>query len=133
MKIKTAFFLTLFLTSAFQHPPLSSLVRVSLDQIQEAFQKADAHLLAEHFASSVEIGLRNDQKTYSKIQAEFVMRRFFQKNKVKEFIVLEQGRERNNHYVWAKYKTSSESYQMFLSLQGNGTSLLIRKIDIKKA
>lgn len=61
------------------------------EDISSAIRAGDARQLASHFANTVDLTILKTEDTYSKTQAEQIVRDFFLKNPPKTFSVLHKG------------------------------------------
>ncbi|WP_344978498.1 DUF4783 domain-containing protein [Compostibacter hankyongensis] len=59
--------------------------------VQAALKEGDAVGLAKYFDTMVEVALPGNANSYSKSQAEIVLRDFFAKNAVKDFKLIHKG------------------------------------------
>jgi hypothetical protein len=91
--------------------------------IKTAIQAGSSRDLARFLNNSVEIGFDGDKSTYSKTQAEFVLKNFFSKNAPAGFEFNHQGSsDRGQRYAIGTYNTKGGSYRVFVVVkQVNGT------------
>ena len=61
------------------------------DEISGAIRAGDSKQLASHFANTIDLTIMNREDTYSKIQAELIVRDFFSKNPPKSFSMVHKG------------------------------------------
>ena len=61
------------------------------DDIGSAIGAGDAKQLASYFGSTVELTIMNREDSYSKTQAEQIVRDFFSKNPPKSFAIIHKG------------------------------------------
>lgn len=101
--------------------------------IKEAMQGADANKLAQLFDEIVEISFNGTKSNYSRTQAEFIMRDFFQKNIPNDFKYIHNGTSRTGiQYAIAEYHTPNQSFKMYLLLKEREGSYFIDTIDISR-
>lgn len=61
------------------------------DELAGAIRAGDAHQIASHFDSRVDLALSNLEDVYSKAQAELLIKDFFSKNAPKSFNLVHKG------------------------------------------
>ncbi len=61
------------------------------DELAVAIRAGDAHQLATHFDSKVDLALSTVEDVYSKAQAELLIKDFFSKNPPKSFNLVHKG------------------------------------------
>ncbi len=92
-----------------------------IDEIINALKNGNSSEIAKYFDNTVEIGLPDKSNSYSKSQAEVVIRDFFSNNPVKSFEVLHKGENSGSQYCIGKLITKNASYRttVFMKLKGN--------------
>ena len=68
------------------------------DNISNAIGAGDAKQLASYFGNTVELTIMNREESYSKTQAELIVRDFFAKNPPKSFTILHKGSSKDGTY-----------------------------------
>lgn len=102
------------------------------EQVIKAMQTSDARKLSSYFNVNIDLGLPGNDNSYSKSQAEMIMRDFFRKFPADSFTVTRQGvTDAISHYVIGDYKTGSKSYQVYVYLRQVGERYLIHKIKFE--
>lgn len=95
--------------------------------INNAIKKGSASSLASFFNSAVEISLPENEGTYSKGQAQMILSTFFEKNKPKSFVVVQEGASANNSsFVIGTYTTTNnKNYRVYyVTKKVNGIDLI---------
>ena len=94
-KIKNLFPVLIILLGAlsFSFAKLSS--DALINTIASSIRNANANAVASHFANNVELLLPDNEGTYSKTQAEGMLRTFFNQNAPSSFTVNHQGSSRD--------------------------------------
>lgn len=76
-------------------------------QVARALNKGNARDVARHFGNTVDLKLPGNEGTYSRNQAELILRNFFNRNPAKSFSVQHQGPSRDGSiYVIGLYTTT---------------------------
>ncbi|MFW5706474.1 MAG: DUF4783 domain-containing protein [Bacteroidota bacterium] len=85
-------------------------------QVTEALNKGNARDVAQHFGSTVDLKLPGNEGTYSRNQAELILRNFFSANSAGSFSLQHQGKPSRDGSVYvigtyiAKNGTSFRTY-----------------------
>lgn len=97
------------------------------DQITKALKSGNASQLATHLNASIDLTLPDNEGTYSKKQAEQILKMFFSKNPVKSFSLEHTGNSNNgSKYLIGSYENrAGKSFRVYLLIKGrNGTELI---------
>jgi hypothetical protein len=104
-----------------------------LDNVKAAMKAGSAKELAKFLHESVDLNLDNNQNTYSKTQAEFVLRDFFKANPVSDFTILHKGSSKSGQpYAIGQYKSGADKYRVFMKFKMAGSQQLIHEISFSK-
>ncbi len=125
---------TLLLTFTFVFN-VSSAQSVTLNNIELAMKSGDAVSLAGYFGSSVDITINKNQNTYSRTQAQMVLRDFFRKNNVQDFDFKHTGNAPANNIIFCvgSLITVSGNYKVYMYLkQQTENNPILREIRIQK-
>ncbi|MDB5263382.1 MAG: hypothetical protein JWQ14_2665 [Adhaeribacter sp.] len=102
-------------------------------EIKTAIRSGSSRDLARYFNNTVEIGLDGEKSSYSKTQAEFVMKSFFAKNAPSGFEFDHQGSsDQGQRYAIGTYNTKGDLYRVFVVVKQANGSYLIDTIDFTK-
>ena len=105
---------------------LSSFVsRVGIDDVISAMKSGNSSLVAKYFDASVELSMPDKSNSYSKSQAELVLKDFFATNAVKGFEVIHKGENAGSQYCIGTLVTKTGSYRttIFMKQKGDGQVL----------
>lgn len=111
-----------------------SLVLVSfrplytLDEITYAIRSGDAGELSRYLDSRVDIALPEKTDTYSKIQAEMIIRDFFSTNGVQNFLVRNKGVNGTSEFCVGVLKTRNGDYRTTLFIKQKGDRQLLQEL-----
>ena len=104
-----------------------------LDNVKAAMKAGSAKELAKFLSESVDLNLDNNQNTYSKSQAEFVLRDFFKANPVADFTILHKGSSKSGQpYAIGQYKSGADKYRVFMKFKLVASQQLIHEISFSK-
>ncbi len=94
-----------------------------IENIRVAIRVGNSKELASYLHDPVELNLEEKRESYSRNQAEFVLRDFFTKYEVVEFSYVHQGSSREGlKYVIGKYEHSEGSFQVYMLLKKDANS-----------
>ncbi len=113
----TTIFLLLLLTSFKQ--------QFGINEVLSAVKAGNASQMAKYFDNSVEITMPDKSSSFSKSQAELVMRDFFVNNPVKNFESIHKGENGGSQYCIGNLytKTGTFRFTVFMKQKGDGQVL----------
>jgi hypothetical protein len=90
--------------------------------------------LSTIFYKSVDITFSNIAKTYSKAQAEMIIKKFFSKHDPKSFKIKQKGKSSSNSTLYAigKLVTSIGTYQVYMFFVPSKDTYLLRELRFEK-
>ncbi|HMR57110.1 MAG TPA: DUF4783 domain-containing protein [Cyclobacteriaceae bacterium] len=101
--------------------------------MKEALKAGSAKELVKYVNQSVEINVEGEINTYSKAQAEFVLRDFFKKYPVTDFSISHTGSSKSGlQYAIGTYKSNGNQLTVLIRLKQTGTTHLIHEISFVK-
>ncbi|MCD6063423.1 MAG: hypothetical protein K0R82_1334 [Flavipsychrobacter sp.] len=108
----------------------------ALEDMVNYVRNGDVPSMSKYFDKIVTITLNSNQSAYSSTQAEMILKDFFAKNVVKEFVVMQNGTAPNkdSRYAIGNLNTSNGTYQLYilLKLSKDGTSFLLHEIRFER-
>ena len=118
------------LTAAFTF----SLVLVSfrpsytLDEITYALRSGNAGQLSRYLDSRVDISLPEKSDSYSRIQAEMIIRDFFSTNVVQNFLIKRKGTNGGSEFCVGVLQTSKGDYRTTIFMKQKGDKQLLQEL-----
>jgi len=101
--------------------------------MKDALKAGSAKELVKHVNQSVDINLEGEVNTYSKAQAEFVLRDFFKKYPVSDFTIEHTGSSKSGlQYAIGNYKSNNNQFNVLIRVKQSGTIYLIHEISFVK-
>ncbi|MBX2913871.1 MAG: DUF4783 domain-containing protein [Cyclobacteriaceae bacterium] len=101
--------------------------------MRDALKAGSAKELVKYVNQSVEINVEGDINTYSKAQAEFVLRDFFKKYPVTDFSISHTGSSKSGlQYAIGTYKSNANQLTVLIRVKQSGTTHLIHEISFVK-
>jgi hypothetical protein len=108
---------------------LTSVAGGPFEDVVSAIKQGDAGNLSRYLDNTVEINIAGRSSSYSKAQAEIILKDFFSKNQVKSFELLHQGEAGGgSRYGIGNMVTGGGSYRTSFFLQKKGNSLVLNEL-----
>jgi hypothetical protein len=101
---------------------------LSIDEVVTALKNGDAAQIAKHFDNTVEITMPDKSNSYSKNQAEVVLKDFFSTNGVKSFEVNHKGENAGSQYCIGTLVTKNGSFRTTVFMKQKGDKQLLQEI-----
>lgn len=100
-------------------------VSANIEDVIAAMKVGNSSEIAKYFDGSVEINMPEKSNSYSKSQAELVLKDFFQTNPVKGFEIIHKGENGGSQYCIGKLITKNGPYRttIFMKQKGDGQVL----------
>jgi hypothetical protein len=97
-----------------------------IGQVKETIKAGSAKELAKYLSQTVDITIEGSVETYSKAQAEFVLRDFFKQHAPSEVSIIHQGSSKGGQpFAILQYKSGADTYRLFMKIKtANNTQLL---------
>ena len=100
----------------------------TLDDITTAIRVGNAGELSRYLDSRVDLSLPEKSDTYSKIQAEMIIRDFFSTNGVRNFVVRKTGYSGSAEYCVGVLQTRNGDYRTTLFTRQKGDRVLLEEL-----
>lgn len=134
MRLKV-FFLLIFLSFFSQSIyPLITDGSVGLtENIVAAIKAGNSKALAQYFSTTIEITLPGKEGTFSKVQAEMIIKDFFTKYPPAAFEVNQKGSSSGgSQFIIGTYKSNNKLYKTYLLLKPIDKQLLIQQLQFEE-
>jgi len=105
----------------------------SIDDVAVAMRSGNANELSRYLDNRVDISLPDKSDTYSKTQAEMVIRDFFTTNGVQSFQVKHKGENGGSEFCIGLLKTRNGDYRTVLFMKLKGDRQLLQEIRFQSA
>lgn len=130
MKYKHLIFLLLAITAV-------SLQAQNLEAVEKslttAFKKGDARELASHFSNTLSMELPNKSGSYSKDQAQMILRDFFKSFKPDGFTINHKGENRDgSQFLIGIMQHGNNQYRVYTIMKKQKEQLLIHHLNIAR-
>ena len=106
---------------------------VEINNVRMSIKSGSSKELAKYFGDIVELHFDGDRSSYSKSQAEFVIRDFFKKYPPVDFQYVHQGNSGEGlKYAIGKYVISNGSYRIWLLFKKTNGGYYVDTIDFTR-
>lgn len=103
------------------------------EKITSAIRTSNATVLADYFNSTVDLGLPDNDNSYSASQGEMIMKDFFRKYPPESFEVLQKGdTDPDNRFIIGAYKSRSKEFRVYIHLRKEKPGFRIHKIKFEE-
>jgi len=100
----------------------------SIDEVVSAIKVGDAPRISKYFDNMVEISINEKSHSYSKSQAEMVLRDFFSNKGVKTFKVAHRGNTNDSEYCVGILTTESGDFRTTIFMKVRGDRKVINSL-----
>ncbi len=106
--------------------------QMSVEEVTKALYSGDVSKVAKHFDKLVDIKINREQSTYSKSQAEMVLKNFFNKNDIKSFSLKHKGAASsdNSVFVIGELNTNYGLYKVYLFFKQKENAYYLQELRI---
>lgn len=113
----------------------SVVAQPQIEDVTKALNGGDLQNMVKYFDNVIDITLNNDQSTYSKSQAEMVIRNFLTRNSAKSFQVKYKGNASgdNSFFIIGELRSNAHSiYKVYFFFKQKGKLFLLQKIKFEQ-
>ena len=108
---------------------LSSFTLIaSIDEVVNAMQSGNAAQVARFFDNNVEISMPDKSNSFSKTQAEIVLKDFFANNPVKGFKVIHKGENAGSQYCIGTLATKNGAFRTTIFMKQKGNAQVLQEL-----
>jgi len=101
--------------------------------MKDAIKTGNAKEVIKFFNTSVDMNLDGEASTYSKAQAEFVLRDFFKKYPASEFRIRHTGASKGGlQFAIGEYVSNADNFDVLIRVKEVGGDHLIHEINFVK-
>lgn len=101
---------------------------VSIDEVVTAMKAGNAAAITKFFDNTVEITLPDKGSSYSKSQAEIVLKDFFSNNVVRGFDVIHKGQNAGSQYCIGTLLTKTGSFRTTIYMKQKGDTQVLQEL-----
>lgn len=104
-----------------------------ITNVRTAMKTGSSKELSKHFNEMVELNINGNKSSYSKTQAEFVLKDFFKNNPPVDFQYVHQGASKEGiKYAIGKYTYNDGSFRVLVLVKQIKGNYLVDLIDFSK-
>jgi hypothetical protein len=115
---------TMLVMSSFAQP-------ATIDDVIGALRSGDADGLSKYFDDNVELTLPVKSDSYSKAQAQVILKDFFGNNSVKGFELKHKGDSPGGHYCIGTLQTKSGNFRASVFMKAKGNKEVVKEIRLQ--
>ena len=109
-----------------------AFAQAPLESIRSSFGAGNVGGISRHFDKAVSLSITGSQDTYSRSQAEMVLRDFFNKNAPKAMNIEHNGENNSGSYAIGTLVTSNGNYRAYFALRHKESGYFIQEIRIER-
>lgn len=100
--------------------------------ITNNLKNGNINKITSYFNKSIELSITGNEDTYSKTQAEMIVKDFFKNNPIKTFTLTQRGTNHSgSEFINGKLETKLGIYKIYMLLKSSGNSILITEMHIE--
>lgn len=105
-----------------------------LEDIANALRSGDAKSVSRYFGSTIDLTILSQEEVYSKIQAEVVLKDFFQKNPPRSFTVIHKGesKEGAKYAIGTMVTAQGQVFRTYFFIKVQGGQPVIQELRFMK-
>ena len=107
---------------------LVSFKPFNIDEVATAIRSGNVDQLSIYLDYRVDISLPDKTDTYSKSQAEMIIRDFFTRNAVRNFQIKQRGETGGSEFCIGTLQTQNGDYRTSLFMKQKGDKLLLQEL-----
>jgi hypothetical protein len=107
---------------------LVSFTLPGLDDVVKALKSGNASQVARYFDQMVEITMPDKRNSYSKSQAEIILKDFFSNNPIKSFDIIHKGENAGAEYCIGTLVTRNATYRTTVFMKHKGSKQTLQEI-----
>ena len=101
---------------------------ISIDEVVNGMRTGNAAQIARYFDNTVEITMPEKGSSFSKSQAEIVLKDFFANNPVKSFEIIHKGENAGSQYCIGTLITKNGSFRTTIFMKQKGNAQLLQEL-----
>jgi len=109
-----------------------SFISLSFTEVVKAIKSGNSAEVSKYFDNTVEITLPEKSNSYSKSQAELVLRDFFASNGVKDFEILHKSETSGSQYCIGILQTNNGTFRTTIFMKQKGDKELVQELRFEK-
>jgi hypothetical protein len=111
---------------------ICSFITLSFTEVVKAIKSGNSAEVSKYFDNTVEITLPEKSNSYSKSQAELVLRDFFASNGVKDFEILHKSETGGSQYCIGNLQTNNGAFRTTIFMKQKGDKQLVQELRFER-
>lgn len=104
-----------------------------INNVKEAIKAGSAREISQHFYQIVDVTLESSIESYSKTQAEYQLKEFFQKYPPSSFSIVHQGASKAGMpYAIGQYLSGEDTFRVWIRIKKGTEKYMIHEISFIK-
>ena len=125
--------LNIFCLCLAMYIPVQASLQDVLDDIAVTLKAGNAKELAKFFDNSIEITILDEEDSYSKAQAELVLKDFFAKSTTRSFELIHQGSSaEGSKYAIGYLSTDKGKYRTYILMMKKNETFYIQELRFEE-
>jgi hypothetical protein len=106
----------------------SFITNAGIDEVVAAMKAGNSVLLAKYFDNVVDISMPDKSNSYSKSQAEMVIKDFFTSNPVKSFEIIHKGENAGSQFCIGTLQTKNGTFRTTIFMKKKGDIQVLQEL-----
>ena len=104
-----------------------------ISNVRDAIKTGSSREIVKYLDQVVDMTLDGKMKTYSKAQAEFILKDFFKNNPPSSFTIVHQGASKSGlPYAIGEFVSNDNTYRVWVRVKKSKESFLVHEISFIK-
>jgi Domain of unknown function (DUF4783) len=104
----------------------------SIDVVVAAIKGSNAAQVAKYFDNTVEMTLPGKSNSFSKAQAEVVLKDFLANNQVKDIVAIHKGENSGNQYYIGTLVTKAGNFRTTIYMKQRGDAQVLQELKFER-
>lgn len=104
----------------------------SIDAVVSAIKSSNASQVAKYFDNTVEMTLPGKSSSFSKTQAEVVLKDFLANNQVKDIVAIHKGENSGNQYYIGTLVTKAGNFRTTIYMKQRGDAQVLQELKFER-
>jgi len=111
---------------------LSFSLLSEIDNVVNAIKNGDAAQIARSFDDKVQLTMPDKSGSYDKVQAESVLKTFFNTNMVTGFVIIHKGGNDGSEYCIGTLQTKNGIYRTTVFMKQKGNAEVLQELKFER-
>jgi len=106
----------------------SFILNAGIDEVVAAMKAGNSVMVAKYFDNVVDISMPDKSNSYSKSQAEMVIKDFFTSNPVKSFEIIHKGENAGSQFCIGTLQTKNGTFRTTIFMKKKGDIQVLQEL-----